>query len=130
MLFYWWRKKVRKKRIISKPSDFKISPQVPLRPPKPLSLDKIRALTFENKSCSSNYLKFIPFTTSSNINATFKVPIIMKRPFSTLLAPDSIEKILWTEDHVNSQQLLDNSKEKDLFSRSNKLKKDPSWKAF
>ena len=130
MLFYWWRKKVRKKRIISKPSDFKISPQVPLHPPKPLSLDKIRALTFENKSCSSNYQKFIPFTTSSNTNATFKVQITTKRPSLTLLVLDSIEKIQWTEDHVNSQQLLDSSKEKDLFSRSNRLKRDPFWKAF
>ena len=130
MLFYWWRKEVRKKRTTSKHYDSKTSPQVPLHPPKLLSLEKIPAPIFENKNSTSNYPKFIPSIMSSSTSAISKAPVITNKPFSISLAPSSIAKILWTENHVKSQQSPQNSKDKDPFSKSNKLKKDPFWKVF
>ena len=130
MLFYWWRKKVRKKRIISKPSDSKISPQVPPHPQKVLFLDKIPAPTFENKSPSSNCPKFIPFTTSSNRKGTCRAPATTNKPSSNSLVPNTIAKIPWTEDPRNSPTTMEPPKEKDPSSKNNNLKKDLSWKAF
>ena len=130
MLFYWWRKKVRKKRIISKLSDSKISPQAPPLLRKALFLDKIPAPTFENKSPSSNCLKFIPSTTSSNRKDTSRALATTNRPSSSSLAPNTTVKIPWTEDPRNSPTAMEPPKEKDLCFKSNNPKKDLFWKAF
>ena len=130
MLFYWWRKEVPKKKTTSKLSDFKTSPQVLPHPPKHLLLDKIHAPIFENKNSTSNYQKYILSITLSNINDISKVPIIINKHSSISLEQNFIVKIQWTENHVKNHLSLHNSKEKDLYYKSNKHKKDHFWKIF